>query len=220
VDLNSPSTLAVVNSASFTAGTVAPQEIVTLFGSGINSVQVTDSTGNTQPATILSSTSGQANILIPAGLATGPATVTTPGLTTAITIANSAPGIYSENLDGEGVAAAFLYTVSGNESTLAGVFTCNPPAPRSCLPTPLSLGGTTGTQYLELYGTGIRGASSVQCYVAGQSVPVLYAGPVGAYGGLDQVNVSVPPSLAGTGDARVYVVADGVLSNVLVLNFQ
>jgi uncharacterized protein (TIGR03437 family) len=73
---------------------------------------------------------------------------------------------------------------------------------------------------VELYGTGIRGAASVQCYVGGLSVPVLYAGPVAAYAGLDQVNISIPKSLAGTGDVRVYLVADGVTSNVVGLNVQ
>jgi uncharacterized protein (TIGR03437 family) len=82
------------------------------------------------------------------------------------------------------------------------------------------LGGSTDTLYIELYGTGIRGASAVQCFVAGQSVPVLYAGPVAAYAGLDQVNISIPKSLAGTGDVRVYVVADGVASNVVGLKIQ
>jgi uncharacterized protein (TIGR03437 family) len=49
---------------------------------------------------------------------------------------------------------------------------------------------------------------------------VLYAGAVAAYAGLDQVNISIPKSLAGTGDARVYLVADGVASNVATLNVQ
>ena len=100
------------------------------------------------------------------------------------------------------------------------VFTCSPPAVRSCLATPLSVGAATDTLYVELYGTGIRGAASVQCFVAGQSVPVFYAGQVAAYPGLDQVDISIPKSLAGSGDVRVYVVADGVFSNVVGLKIQ
>ena len=73
---------------------------------------------------------------------------------------------------------------------------------------------------MELYGTGIRGASGVQCFVGGQSVPVLYAGAVAAYAGLDQVNISIPKRLAGAGDVRVYVVADGAVSNAVVLKMQ
>jgi len=52
------------------------------------------------------------------------------------------------------------------------------------------------------------------------SVPVLYAGPVAAYAGLDQVNISIPKSLAGAGDVRLYVVADGAVSNVVGLTVQ
>jgi len=49
---------------------------------------------------------------------------------------------------------------------------------------------------------------------------VLYAGLVAAYPGLDQINISIPKSLAGSGDVRVYVVADGVASNVVGLKIQ
>jgi uncharacterized protein (TIGR03437 family) len=100
------------------------------------------------------------------------------------------------------------------------VFACHAPAARSCLAAPLNPGGAGDTLYVELYGTGIRGAAGVQCFVGGQSVPLLYAGAVAAYAGLDQVNISIPKSLAGTGDIRVYVVADGVASNVVGLNLQ
>ena len=170
--------------------------------------------------------SGQANLLVPAGLAAGRATVTvlhgaTAALTGSMTIAAVAPGLFSANQDGAGVAAAdaFLITAS-NQRVNQSVFACHPPAARSCLGTPLSLGGAGDTLYVELYGTGIRGATVVQCFVGGLSVPVLYAGPVAAYAGLDQVNISIPKSLAGAGDVRLYVVADGAVSNVVGLTVQ
>ena len=243
VDLNSPAVVTAVSSASYASGPVASQEIAALFGTGIasqsvsatlplppalggTSIQITDSAGNTQLAPLFAVSSGQANILVPSGLAAGVATVTVlhgsiTALTGSITIASSAPGLFSMNQDGAGVAAAdaFLITAS-NQTVNQTVFTCNPPAVRSCLAAPLSLGGAGDTLYVELYGTGIRGAASFQCFVAGQSVPVLYAGPVAAYPGLDQVNISIPKGLAGTGDVRVYLVADGVASNVVGLNIQ
>ena len=116
-------------------------------------------------------------------------------------------------------ADAFLVT-SSLQRVYQTLFTCNPPAVRSCLAAPLSLGAATDTLYVELYGTGIRGAASVQCFVAGQSVPVLYAGLVAADPGLDQIDISIPKSLAGSGDVRVYLVAGGVASNVVGLNIQ
>jgi len=237
VDLDSPAVAAVVGSASYAAGPVAPQEIVSLFGPGmasqtaIASLPLPTTLGGTsvsingQPALLFAVTPGQANVLVPAGLAAGPATVTVHGstgpLTASIAIAPSAPGLYSANADGAGVAAANAYLVTAsNQRVNQAVATCNPPAARSCLAAPLSLGGSADTLYIELYGTGIRGAASVQCFVAGQSVPVLYVGPVAAYAGLDQVNISIPKSLAGTGDARVYLVADGVASNPVGLEIQ
>jgi len=45
------------------------------------------------------------------------------------------------------------------------------------------------------------------------TVTVLH-GSTAARTGLDQVNISIPKSLAGTGSVRVYVVADGVASNL------
>jgi len=243
VDLNSPAVASVVSSASYVSGPVAPQEIVSLFGPGIDevaytgslplttvlggiSVQITDSAGNSQLAPLFGVYSTQANILIPSGLAPGPATITvlngsTPAVTGSTTIASSAPGLYSMNQDGAGVAAADAFLMTATYQTVnQTVFTCNPPAARSCLAAPLSVGGATDTLYVALYGTGIRGAASVRCFVAGQSVPVLYAGPVAADPGLDQINISIPRSLAGTGDVRVYVVADGVASNVVGLSIQ
>ena len=242
VDLNAPAVVTVVGNASYAAGPVAPQEIVSLFGTGIASqvavapatlptalggisIQFTDSAGASQLAPLFSVSPSQANALVPAGLAAGPATVAvlhgaTVALTGQVTVTASQPGLYSANADGSGVAAAvaLLYAASG-ASAVETVFTCNPPAARSCLPTPLALGGATDTLYIELYGTGIRGAASVQCYVAGQSVPVA-AVAKSAYAGEDQVNISIPRSLAASGDVRVYLVADGVASNVVGLNIR
>jgi uncharacterized protein (TIGR03437 family) len=243
VDLDSPAVATVVSSASYAAGAVAAQEIVSLFGPGVasqtagaslplptvlggTSVQVTDSAGSTQLAPLFAVSSGQANILVPAALAAGRAAVTvlhgsTAALTGTMTIASSAPGLYTANQDGAGVAAANAYLVTAsNQRVSQTVFTCHPPAARSCLAAPLSVGGAGDTLYVELYGTGIRGAASVQVFAGGQSVPVLYAGGVAGYAGLDQVNLSIPRSLAGAGDVRVYVVADGAMSNAVVLNVQ
>ena len=243
VDLDSPAVATVVSSASYAAGAVAAQEVVSLFGPGVasqtagaslplptvlggTSVQVTDSAGSTQLAPLFAVSSGQANILVPAALAAGRAAVTvlhgsTAALTGTMTIASSAPGLYTANQDGAGVAAANAYLVTAsNQRVSQTVFTCHPPAARSCLAAPLSVGGAGDTLYVELYGTGIRGAASVQVFAGGQSVPVLYAGGVAGYAGLDQVNLSIPRSLAGAGDVRVYVVADGAMSNAVVLNVQ
>jgi uncharacterized protein (TIGR03437 family) len=244
VDLNTPAVATAVNSASYAPGPVAPREIVSLFGPGVaaqaasasppapptvlggTSVQITDSAGDTQLAPLFAVDSGQANILAPAGLAAGPATLTvlhgsTAALTGSMTIAHTQPGLYGLNADGGGAAAAYAYRVTASNQTVDEIaFTCDAAAVRSCLAAPLSLGSSTDTLYVELYGTGIRGAASVQCFAGGQSAPVVYAGPSPSYTELDQVTISIPKTLAGAGDVRVYVVADGVTSNVVGLSVQ
>jgi uncharacterized protein (TIGR03437 family) len=242
VDLNSPAVATVASNASYATGPVAPLEIVSLFGAGLasqtastspplptllggTSVQVKDSAGASQLAQLFAVSPGQVNMLVPAGLAAGPATFTVlagsaTAATGSVTIQASAPGLYSANADGAGVAAADAFVVTAaSQVNYQALFTCNPPAVRSCLAAPLSLGSATDTLYVELYGTGIRGASTVQAFVAGQSVPVLYAGPSG-YLGEDQVDISIPRSLAASGDVRVYLVADGAASNVVGLKIQ
>ena len=78
----------------------------------------------------------------------------------------------------------------------------------------------SGTVYLALFGTGFRGAGTLQAYIAGQQLPVQFAGAQGQYQGLDQVNIAVPKSLAGMGEVSVYLVADGQNSNMVTINIQ
>jgi uncharacterized protein (TIGR03437 family) len=83
------------------------------------------------------------------------------------------------------------------------------------VPLPVSLGPPAQQVFLVLYGTGISGRSSlsnVSVSIGGLSLPAVYAGPQ-ADPGLDQVNVQIPASLAGLGDAAISVIVDGVPSN-------
>ena len=242
VDLNPPAAVTVANSASYAVGFAAPEETVTLSGpgftlqaagappslpadSGATSVQVTDSAGAIQPALLVAVSSGQATVVMPDGLAAGQAAVTVLHGSTAVSagsvaIVPSQPGLYSANQDGSGVAMADAFlSAASSDRVDQTVSTCNPSAARSCVAAPLSLGEGAATLYVELYGTGIRGAAAVECYVAGQTVPVLYAGPA-SDAGMDRVEISIPRSLAGSGAVRVYVVADGAASNVVYLSLR
>jgi uncharacterized protein (TIGR03437 family) len=169
---------------------------------------------------------GQANFLIPGGLAPGAASVkvTRSGatvLTGSLTVATVSPGLYSANGNGAGVASAVAERVSVSGAvTPLSVSSCRGGVPLSCLSSALSLGSSTDIVYLSLYGTGIRGAGTVQVYVAGQPAPLQYAGAQGQYQGLDQVNVALPMSLAGMGEVSVYLVADGKASNMTTVNIQ
>ncbi len=243
-DLTTPPVAAFVNSASFQPGPVAPQQLVTAFGSGFASqtvtasgqplpptlgdtaIAITDSKGTVSAAPLYYVSPGQASFLIPSGVAPGAASVkvTRSGatvLTGSLTVAPVSPGLYSANGNGAGVAAALAERVSAAGAvTPLSVFSCQSGVPVSCLSSPLSLGSSTGAVYVSLYGTGIRGAGTVQAYVGGQPVPLLYAGPQGQYQGLDQVNISLPGSLAGMGEVSVYLTADGKVSNMTTVKIQ
>jgi len=220
-DLISPPTATIVNSASFQTGPVAPQQLVTAFGLGFASqaitasgqplpptlgdtaITITDSKGTVSAAPLYYVSPGQASFLIPSGVAAGAASVkvTRSGatvLTGSLTVATVSPGLYSANGNGSGVPAALAERVSVSGAvTPLSVFSCQSGVPLSCLSSPLSLGSSTDTVYVSLFGTGIRGAGTVQVYIAGQPAMVQYAGAQGQYQGLDQVNVTVPSSLAG-----------------------
>ena len=241
-DITTPSVATLVNSASFATGALAPGQLVTVFGSGFasqtitaptqplpttlgdTSISVTDNKGTVSAAPLYYVSPTQASFLVPTGLATGTASmkVTRPGTTVlsgSLTIASVSPGLYAANGNGAGVAAATYFRASA-PSAAALVFSCQTGVALSCLSTPISLGAATDTAYVTLYASGIRGAQKVQVFVAGQLVPVLFAGAQGQYAGLDQINISLPSSLAKTGEASVYVVADGKTSNMTTINIQ
>src|SRR5262249_28411722 len=77
--------------------------------------------------------------------------------------------------------------------------------------------------YLVLYGTGIRHRSSdsgVVCFVNGLNLSVVYSGSQSQFPGLDQVDVLLPSTLAGSGEVKVTLRVDGQLSNSVTVFLQ
>jgi uncharacterized protein (TIGR03437 family) len=77
--------------------------------------------------------------------------------------------------------------------------------------------------YLSLYGTGIRGRSSLAAVRAKDGeveLPVLYTGPQGQFVGLDQVNVFLPYGLRGSGPVDIAVSVEDEWSNPLRITIQ
>jgi uncharacterized protein (TIGR03437 family) len=56
--------------------------------------------------------------------------------------------------------------------------------------------------------------------INGVIVPVQYAGAQPSFPGLDQVNVLLPASLSGTGNANVVLTVDGQVSNTVMVNIR
>ena len=71
-----------------------------------------------------------------------------------------------------------------------------------------------------LYGTGIRFGAVITVTINGKTFTPAYAGAQGTYAGLDQINVLLPASLAGSGAVSVTVTVDGQVSNAGTLAFQ
>lgn len=223
---------------------IAPESIATYYGSNLASgdttadpgalpttlggvsIQMQDSSGATFPVPLSYVSPTQVNFEVPAGVATGQAkfTVMNSG-GSAITsgtaaVMNIAPSIFTADGSGQGVAAAQAVQVEANgQQLITLIFQC---AGGACSTVPINLGVDTPTS-LVLYGTGIRNRSSlsnVSAAINGVAVPVFYAGAQGSFAGLDQVNLSLPLSLRGTGEADLILTVDGQTANTVRVNIQ
>ena len=209
--------LTIVSSAS-SVGVVAPESFATAYGSNLaSSVSLTDSSGVAHTAAINYVSASQINFEIPAGISIGAATVTIGEQTAAVQIATTAPGLFT--LNSAGLAAAYVVRVGpGNVQTMEPIFTTQN---GSSVAVPINLSPSTDQFYLTLYGTGIRGAGSdVTVAIRGINAPVAYVGPQGTIPGLDQVNVLLPPQLAGSGTVSIVLTAALKAANVVNIAIQ
>lgn len=210
----------VVSAANYRTGPLAAESIVSAFGANLgNTVQVQDSGGVSRPATVFFSSASQVNFQVPAGTAPGPATAIFSAATAAFVVAAISPGIFSVDGTGAGTAAALvvLGKASGYQ-VVTPVFQC---AAGICVPLPIDLGGPSDIAVLELFGTGIRGRTSlanVTCTAGGVPAAVQYAGAQTSSPGLDQVNVVLPRSLAGVSSVEIKITVDGVPANTVTVS--
>jgi uncharacterized protein (TIGR03437 family) len=240
-----------VSAASFILGAaLAADSLVTGYGQGLasatevatsqplpttlggTSIKVKDSGGTERLAALWFASPGQINYLVPTGTATGLASVTVVNqaqtvATGTLQIDSVAPGLFAANANGQGVPAAYVirvvYPTQGDPTvTREAPFQCGTTA-GSCVPKPVDFVAANNDLYLELYGTGIRGRSSLAAAavkIGGVDTPVLYAGPVEGMPGLDQVNVGVPRSLIGRGNVDIVLTVDGKTANTVVVNIK
>jgi len=192
------------------------------------SVKVRDSAGAEHTAPLWFVSPGQINYYIPEETALGMATITVVRNSQTVSsgtlqIDRLAPGLFTMNANGQGVSAALAIFVKGDGSqTWEYVFNAGC-AVGSCQPVPLDLGAATDQVFLQLYGTGIRGRSSlaaVTATIGGVDAPVEYAGPVAGMVGLDQVNLRVPRSLVGRGQVDIILTMDGKTASTVTVSIK
>jgi len=233
---------AILQAASFFRGRMASDAIVSVFGEhlavrseaatstplptrlGGSEADVTDAQGTTLPAQYFFASSGQLNLLIPPGLASGDGMlrVRTAGGTSEVPLGlnRDAPGLFSANSNGQGVAAAVWQLVRADNSRESG-FTFEFDAGQGAsVAVPIPLGAEGDQLFLTLFGTGIRNATTVRVLVDGVEVPVLFSGPQPDFAGLDQINIGpLPRDLAGK-SVTIVLQTSGRQANTVTATFQ
>ncbi len=239
-------TLTGVSAASFRGGTLASEQIVASFGTGLatatevaatlplptslagTTVKVKDSAGLERTSQLFFVSPGQINFLLPPGIASGAARLTVTsgdGTISAgdVRIANVAPGLFSANANGQGAATGYALRVKADNSQSAEPITQFDTAQNRFVPVPIDLGPATDQVVIVLFGTGIRLRSSLSAAsvsIGGTDAQLLFAGPQGDFVGLDQVNVLLPRSLIGRGEVDIVLTVDGQAANTLRLNVK
>lgn len=239
-------TLASVSAASYTGSRLASESIVAAFGSGLatttqvattlplptslagTSVKVKDSANVERLAPLFFVAPAQINYLIPPETATGTATATLTGGdgATAIgtmQIAAVAPGLFSANANGQGVAAAITFRIKAGGAQSFEPVAQFDTAQNRFVPLPIDLGADTDQVFLILFGTGIRGRSALSAVTAnigGTSSEALFAGPQGDFVGVDQVNLRLSRSLIGRGEVEITLTMDGQPANLVRINVR
>ncbi|MBS1810680.1 MAG: hypothetical protein JST84_21125 [Acidobacteria bacterium] len=231
------------------SGVVAPGGLASAFGTfNITAGQTSYSAPSGQPlpkvlggvrlkigttdADLLFVSTTQINFLIPSNTTSGgiqDVTVTNANSTTTtgkVRVEAFAPGLFSAQASGKGVAAA-NYTTNGQQPypLVYNVVNGQP------VHADLDAGTVQKPTTLVLYATGLRGAPNTvandpapgltnvaeSCTVTIQGVPakIDYAGPQPEYFGLDQINVVIPPELSGWGILNVRVeIKSGAVSRL------
>ncbi len=240
-------TVSSVSAASFssTAG-LAAEEIAAAFGMNLagqttaapglplpaqlagTTVRVRDNLGVERLARLFFASADQVNYLVPSGVANGIATVTvTNGMgevsTGTAAISKVAPGLFSANADGSGVAAAVILRRSaGGQDSFESVARFDAATSRF-VTAPIDLGPEGDQVFLILFGTGFRGNSGLAnttAIIGGVDWPALFAGAAPGFLGLDQSNIRLDRSLIGKGEIDVILNVDGKATNALKINIK
>ncbi len=191
-------------------------------------VLVKDSAGTERHAPLFFVSPMQVNYLIPSGTANGPATVTIRSGDGSISmgtvlIERVAPGVFSANANGQGVAAAVILRVRADGSQQYESVAQFDPAQDRFVSVPIDLGPETDQVFLVLFGTGIRFFSSLAAITAkigGLDMQVVGAAAQPDFVGLDQVNVRLGRDLAGRGEVDVSLTVDGKTANTVRINIR
>ncbi len=249
----STNTAVTVNAASYGGVAIAPNAIASVFGTDLSNgttsapnqplptklgdteVIVKDSKGVERSAPLFFASPLQVNYQIPADTAVGIATITIRNGTAktstgTVLILPSAPGLFTANANGEGVAAAKVFRIKQqtNAQSYEEVAQYDP-VQQKFVTRPIEIGPglfpINDKVYLLLFGTGLRGRTSLENVrvrygtneLSAQSLE--YAGAQPEFVGLDQVNILIS-NLRGVGEIELTLVVDGKATNPVKVNIR
>lgn len=229
-----PATVTSVSAASFIGPQVAPESIVSAFGSNLaakleiantaplpttlagTTVTIRDVNGTERLAPLFFVAPAQINYQITPGTPAGPATITVTNSAGqasrgSVQIAATAPGMFSADASGKGFASAVALRVRNGQQTFEPVIRFDSAANR-IVGVPIDLGPETDQVFLIAYGTGIRLRLNASALIGGAGSEVLFSGP-SSFIGVDQINLRIPRSLGGRGEVDVVLTVDGKQTN-------
>ncbi len=238
--------VASVSAASFLGNELASEQIVAAFGAGLatttqvaaslplpteiagTTVRVRDSQGESRLSPLFFVAPTQVNYQIPPGTAAGAATVTITSGDGAVSIGNVtiaavAPGLFSANANGQGVAAATALRVKADGAQIFEPVARFDTTLNRFVSIPIDLGPEGEQVFLILFGTGFRAAiapSAVSAKIGGADAEVLFAGAQGGFVGLDQSNVRISRSLAGRGEVDVEMTFNSKNTNKVTIGVR
>ncbi len=216
----SPSSIVIATGENFTnrtataSGTSLPRRLA-----GVE-VAVKDSLGVSRLAGLYSASPAQVVYVVPQETAPGVATVTVATQAGRVLISSAAPGLFSADATGRGVALATAVRTDANGNQIFElVYRCS----TTCVPVPLRLGPQSDVLTITFQGTGIRGSSleSMVVEVGGVPLKVQSAGKLANAGpGMDYVTVNLPHKLRGAGTVPVVLTVDGFTSNAVTIEIK
>ena len=232
-------TVTTVSAASYLGQKIAMDSLAAAFGTGLatrfesagavlplptqiagTTVRIRDSVGFEMAAPLFVVSPGQINFHVLPFFSAGNASVTvTSGdgqvSTGNFLISRVAPGLFSADTSGTGLAAAVVLRLRGNGSLVYEPVVVLDSSNRY-VAVPIDLGPLSDQVFLILFGTGMKlgTAGTLRASIGGTDGQIFYNGPSG-YIGLDQCNVLLPRILGGRGEVNVTFSADGETSNAV-----
>ena len=243
--LSVPSSAAIVSAANYNGQLFAAESIVAAFGQNLTtttqaaspdqplpttlgglSVNVLDSAGVNRLAPLFFVSPTQVNFQIPQGTSNGgSASVRFIGanglvaLSGSLSINNVAPGLFSADSSGSGLAAAVALRIRNGKEIFEPIVRFDQ-ASNKFVAVPIDLGPDLGSAtdqvFLVGFGTGFRFRSSlgaVTATIGGMPAQAPFAGEAPSFIGLDQANILLPRSLIGRGEVDVVMTIDGQMTN-------